>query len=245
MESVFNNGGVIGKRSVYSPAAAASIVSDNLILHLDAVDTNSYSGSGTTWTDISGNGNDFTLDNASAFVSGSPNYMDFNGSYGAAQNSSDLALSGDITYVLATRIKESNSDWRTLTRGFGGDHHVIIQDGGYEIGMYDNDGAGFMGSGYNQTQLPSYGTSDWIIMYFRWSGSSPYYELSYNDSPETIRGSITNSSSQYNRGFGYLGSYQGSRQFWGDISTFLVYDRYLSDAELQQNYDFLASQIGL
>ena len=39
----------------------ASIVTDGLILHLDAGDSNSYSGTGNTWYDISGNNNHGTL----------------------------------------------------------------------------------------------------------------------------------------------------------------------------------------
>ena len=41
----------------------ASIVTDGLILHLDAGDSNSYSGSGNTWNDISGNSNHFDINN--------------------------------------------------------------------------------------------------------------------------------------------------------------------------------------
>ena len=41
----------------------SSIVTDGLILHLDAGDSNSYSGSGNTWNDISGNSNHFDINN--------------------------------------------------------------------------------------------------------------------------------------------------------------------------------------
>ena len=41
--------------------AGANIVTDGLVLHLDAGNSNSYSGSGNTWNDISGNSNHFTL----------------------------------------------------------------------------------------------------------------------------------------------------------------------------------------
>ena len=43
--------------TVYNP----KIVTDGLVLCLDAADENSYPGSGTTWYDLSGNGNDATL----------------------------------------------------------------------------------------------------------------------------------------------------------------------------------------
>ena len=35
-------------------AHSPRIVTDGLVLYLDAANTKSYSGSGTTWTDISG-----------------------------------------------------------------------------------------------------------------------------------------------------------------------------------------------
>ena len=40
------------------------IITDNLVLCLDAANTKSYGGSGTTWTDLSGKGNNVTLTGA-------------------------------------------------------------------------------------------------------------------------------------------------------------------------------------
>ena len=41
--------------------AAASIVTDGLVLNLDAGDPASYPGSGTTWTDLSATGRNGTI----------------------------------------------------------------------------------------------------------------------------------------------------------------------------------------
>lgn len=41
-----------------------TIVRDGLVLHLDAANPKSYPGTGTTWYDLSGNGNNFTLYNS-------------------------------------------------------------------------------------------------------------------------------------------------------------------------------------
>ena len=49
----------------------ASIVRDGLVLHLDAANTKSYPGSGTTWKDLSGNGNHGTLINGASFSNNS------------------------------------------------------------------------------------------------------------------------------------------------------------------------------
>lgn len=45
------------------------IVTDELVLALDAANTKSYPGSGTTWSDLSGNGNNGTLTNGPTFDS--------------------------------------------------------------------------------------------------------------------------------------------------------------------------------
>ena len=44
-------------------AHSPKIITDGLVLCLDAGNTKSYPGSGTTWTDLSGNGNNGTLTN--------------------------------------------------------------------------------------------------------------------------------------------------------------------------------------
>jgi hypothetical protein len=49
------------------------IVTDGLVLALDAANTKSYPGSGTTWTDLSGRGNNFTLVNPSYYSYSSSN----------------------------------------------------------------------------------------------------------------------------------------------------------------------------
>ena len=49
------------------------IVTDGLVLCLDAANPKSYPGSGTTWTDLSGNGRNFTLFNSSYYSFSSAN----------------------------------------------------------------------------------------------------------------------------------------------------------------------------
>ena len=56
------------------------IVTDGLVLCLDAGDRKSYSGSGTTWSDRSGNGYNATLNNGPTFNSANGGSIDFDGS---------------------------------------------------------------------------------------------------------------------------------------------------------------------
>lgn len=233
-----------------------SIVSSSLVLNLDASDPASYPGTGTTWTNLAGSGN-FTI-NASAYNSTGPKYMDFNGSFGCAKKAdSDFIISGDVTAVIWTRIRNSTSGWRTLFRGLssGSDHQVIGQDGSWLIGMYDNqNGTGFNSSGFSQQNVPGYASNQWNMLVWRWNNSAtPYYSLTYNDSPETIRGSNNSVNTRFKHGFCSLGAYNDGNQsnpstasqYWGDIAHVMMYNRVLSNSEVIQNFNATRSRFGL
>ena len=68
----------------------------NLVLHLDAGNSNSYVGSGTTWTDLSGEGNNGTI-NGATYNSGDGGYFVFDGTDDAVTVSagSDFAYGTD------------------------------------------------------------------------------------------------------------------------------------------------------
>ena len=247
-----NTNGIF-KQSTWPPKA---LVTTNLILQLDAGNTSSYSGTGTTWSDLSGNNNNFTLNNASAYNSTGPKYMNFGGSYGAAYTATDITLSNYVTYMVWTRVLSTTTDWRTLTRANAGsqNHHVIFEYNSYRLGMYNNSGLytplAYNDSGFLQTNLPNYGTSNWACLYWRFAPVSPYYQFGYNDTPGTIRGTANTTGAQYGAtGFGSIGAYNANSgspsQFWGDISMFLAYNRVLTNAELLQNFNATRSRYGI
>lgn len=231
------------------------ISNDGLKLLLDAGNTRSYPGSGNLWYDLSGNNNHFYLQNASAYNTTGPKYMDFNGSYGCAVTSSgyNMEISGTVTALLWTRILNSASDWRTLFRAEGGgqDHQVIIVAGGWTIGMYDNDlGTGFNSSGFSQQSIPGYNTSQWNMLVWRWVSTQNdfnYYTFSYNDSPETIRGSNSSANARFKTGFRTLGAYNSGSpsQFWGDISYLAMYNRRLDDREVNTIFQATRGRYGI
>ena len=237
--------------------AGPEIANDGLVLCLDATNSKSYPGSGTSWYDVSGNNNHFTI-NATAFNATGPKYMDFNGSYGCAKKiDSDLVVTGDVTAIVWTRVLNNSATWRTLFRGLssGGDHQVIIQQAGWTLGMYDNvNASGFNGTTFSQQSLPNYGTSNWVMMTWRWNnGVSPYYNFSYNNTPDVIRGSLTTVNARFKCGICSIGAYNNGNQnnpstaaqYWGDISGVVLYNRYLSDSEVLQYWYATRSRYGL
>ena len=63
------------------------IVRNGLVLQLDAAQRTSYSGSGTAWNDLSGNGNNGTLTNSPTFSSANGGSIVFDGVNDYAQTS--------------------------------------------------------------------------------------------------------------------------------------------------------------
>jgi hypothetical protein len=230
------------------------IVTDGLVLCLDAANRQSYPGSGTVWKDLGGQGYDFTI-NASAYsTSGGIPHMDFGGSYGAAKrlvNGSMVNIPNfqDATIMIFSAILNSTSNWRTLIRGSAADHQVIILAGNNDLGMFDNNGAGFLNSNFNITNLPNAYTQ-FNCLTWRMSQSSPYYQFQYNNNPTVY--SITNANATFNNGFSVIGAYHNfssdvnnAQQYWGKISYFIYYNRALSQSEIQQNYNALKGRYNL
>tara|TARA_B100002052_G_scaffold74756_1_gene67778 strand:- start:3331 stop:4242 length:912 start_codon:yes stop_codon:yes gene_type:complete len=232
-----------------SKKSGGALPTDGMRVYLDATNTDSYPGSGTTWTDLSGYGNNFQIVNG-AFKGGAGSmtgYMDFQGNHGQAKNGGDISLSGDVSYVVVTRIKNSTGQWRTLTRSYNADHHVIVQSGAWNIGMYDNNGSGFIGTGYSQQSLPGYASNSFMVMVWRWSNNdNPTYELHVDG---ISRGSISNSNARYNRGFGSIGGYHSGNtnpssgsQWWGDIRLFAAYARRITTSEIAEIQNAMSNQ---
>lgn len=251
MCSVFNSGGYIGKSVAYG---GYSVVSDGLTLSLDAGDTSSYPGTGSTWFDTSGNGYDFTINPSAFSTAGGIPHMNFEGSHGAAKRIVGGALTdvpnfSNATIMLFSTILNSTATWRTLIRGAGADHQVMIQSGAINLGMYDNNGGNYIDSGFNINDLPNPYTQ-FNCLTFKLSQTSPYYEFRYNNNSQIY--TITNANATFNNGYSVIGAYHNvstdvnnNTQYWGKISVFLYYNKLLSNNEIQQNYRALKGRFGL
>ena len=99
-----------------------SIVTDSLVLALDAGNTKSYPGSGTTWYDLSGNGYNGTLTNGPTFNSGNQGSIvcDGNDDY-ITTSGTPTELQGDPNFTISMWVKRlANEVSNTGIWGFGG-----------------------------------------------------------------------------------------------------------------------------
>jgi hypothetical protein len=121
------------------------IITNSLSLALDAADKNSYPGSGTTWTDLSGNQNHGTLANGPTFngsnggsivFDGVDDYINLNG--GAAINNWNP---DGVNSALSYRSYTSANIWfKTSTISTGGVSRMIFSDTLFEYGFSHADG---------------------------------------------------------------------------------------------------------
>lgn len=126
---------LIYKNASKWPALSGGHVTANLVLHLDAGDTNSYSGSGTTWTDLTGNGNHGTLTNA-------PTYDSANGGSIVLDGTNDyvaFATSSDFTFGTGDFTIELNVSPDTVVSAYIG----LASSNEYDAGTATGNGVGF------------------------------------------------------------------------------------------------------
>jgi hypothetical protein len=211
------------------------IVTNGLTLHLDAANVRSYPGSGTAWSDLSGLGNNGTLTNSPSFSNG---YLTFNGStqYGTISGA-PLNVS---TYTKCV--------WFYLNAT--ADNNLLSKDDGSNTGHYM-----FFG-----------GTSKLYCGHTSWVGFPNTYPSSANFSNSTwyfvaltfnttdgmslyINGALDSTFTTYKTapvGTGCnIGSYGVGNLLNGRIAQASMYNRTLTRAEVQQNFNATRGRFGI
>ena len=93
-----------------------SIITDNLVLHLDAADSRSYTGIGTVWYDLSGEDNHFDLYGNPSKIDDNGGAVSFDGTNGGGEfaqgqttNNSDFKwFTGEYSYGCWARFRTNN-----------------------------------------------------------------------------------------------------------------------------------------
>jgi hypothetical protein len=233
------NGNIISSTSITGSTFSNSIITNGLICHLDAANKNSYAGSGVTWTDLTGNGNNFTLNNIT-YNSGNGGYMVLNGTNGYASISS-LNLTAGFSLEIWTYMNNASSFglFGQGVYGTGTGLHIYYETGarGMVYGMYSND------NDYNENYRPS--TGQWYNWVFTYNGST--YEKRFYANGNLIKpGSsvqtVYGGTGQFNIGAIYSLAASPAN---GRVGAVRIYNRPLHTAEILNNYYSSKSRFGL
>ena len=227
----------------YSP----KIVTDGLVLYIDAANPKSYPGSGTTWSDLAGSNNG-TLTNGPTFDSGNGGSIDFDGSndyvvftgYGGTFISNPGLNSGIISFSLwvfaAGGYYILSSGAQTSSTGIAfsyqnGSPFTAVQTGTKSLTKYIGSANFPLNVWLNFTTV-SDGSN--LILYKNG-------ELFSTDSMNNESRSDTSSDLT----LGVPNNAQGSYQLEGKISLVQVYDKVLTASEVLQNYNATKGRYGL
>jgi hypothetical protein len=193
-----------------------TIVQDGLVLNLDAANPSSYSGAGSTWYDVSGNGYDFTLA-ASGITWNSGGY--FSLADGAATRSSSVTSSSTCTIVVWLRTTDTQA---LLFKGNNNDAYYIA--------------AYYPGQGFysNNAGSPTY----WIDLNSVSDPSSTYLDNRWHMWEIKNVNLSSWTLFEFNK---YAGFTFGN----GAVGMIMIYNKSLSSAESLRNYNATKGRFGI
>ena len=204
----------------------ASIITQNLAIWIDANNSSSYSGTGTTVTDLSGNGRTQNLDSASQYtmLTGVKCFDCNSNAITAASVGPTLPTTG-FTYIAWARMKSSSATWRTLYRSSPNDHAILIETGSNRLGMYDNDTNAFYPSGYNDVSSLA---DVWVQWTVTGNSSGQTFYINGQQVGTTVQTTAGNSH-------WYFGGI-GATQNFGYVANMELYTTILTQEQILQNY---------
>jgi len=240
----------VGIRNGALVSPSSGIITDGLVLNLDASNVLSYPGTGTEWFDLTSNNNDGVLVNGPTYLTDNGGVMSFDGVNDRFISNNNLGIVGNTKRTVEIWFKPSSDIGRQTLVSMGNansDKTFQIEYNGYAGGPNNVYFAGWNNDRYTLTTLP---LNTWSYITVTYGGgivrNSDGVKIYYNGVPQTLSGSgsrvLNTTDSKY-----YVG-YDGilTRQhFNGNISNVRIYDDELTESQIQQNYNALKSRFGL
>jgi hypothetical protein len=216
-----------------------SIPQQNLILHLDAGNINSYPGTGTSWYEISGSGSTATLTGGPTFTSSYGGGFVFSGTdqYATVPTASRFDLGTGSATIIA---------WFKLTAA--GYKCIASKRNSTGFQLYSNgnlyaDGAGTAGK--SSSQIVNNGRIFCgAVVYDRAASLMRLYLNGVEDGNVALASTTLTDVAGVNIGRATLGG--GSTDYFnGTIYQVQIYNKALSPKEMRENFELLRSRYGV
>ena len=218
----------------------APVVDSSLKLWWDAGLSSSYSGSGSTFTDLSGNANTGTLNNSPTFnslIGGGSLLFD-----GTNQTATITTLNLQQDFTLETWVNQNAlNGFAMFGQGTGavsqGLHIWYTAAGTIRFGMYGND----------TDFTVSTSTGVWYHMVFTYNNSSPYTKGFYLNAVAQSGTALQTQAAYTGTGIFRLGATYSSGGNYGSgyFQGAKAYNRILTADEVTTNYNALKGRYGL
>jgi hypothetical protein len=214
-----------------TPTATPSLVTSGLIIQLDAYDSSSYPGTGTTVYDITGGYNHTLIGATYTVLNGIKCFDCTTGNNRVNYNATGPTLpTTGYTYITWAKLEPGNpSSFRTVlyTKGPPKITPITIPNGTNTLGYW---ATGFVSSGYDLSGE----TSVWVQYAVVGTNSSQTFYINGSQVGSTI-----NEGAGGTTHWGW-GNNDIVSQPWGYVANMYLYNRQLSLSEITQQYNFLA-----
>ena len=206
----------------YSPR----IVTDGLVLCLDAANPKSYPGSGTTWTDLSGNGNHGTLVDGVGYSSSNLGSLTFDGVDDSVNviNPGISQTFSVLSWINCTNVSSSNN---IVSKN--GPYFMRIVSSKLRFNVLTDTGWLFQVGNATLSNNLWYHLA-MVYDSFTWKG----YINSNLDFSVSKTGSISSNAALY---IGYTPAVGEQAGFNGNIAQVSIYNKALTAQEISQNFN--------
>jgi hypothetical protein len=214
------------------------IVTDGLLLCLDAGNSKSYPGSGTTWTDLSGTGNNGTLVNGVGYNGGNLGSLSFDGVDDHISFSSNPSLTNQITVEVWVKLENPQTTSIGWILGREGSYRMLYSsDEVFWVCATTNNGWYTAGT-YISTSITSIFTQIYqFVGTYDGSNNRIYVNGTLRTTGSSISGNILT-----NGNYNLIRSDAGVDYGKGIIYSHRLYNRALTASEIKQNYNALKSR---
>jgi hypothetical protein len=220
-----------------NPYSFAGIVTGGLVLHLDAGNSTSYPGSGTTWTDLSGRGNNATLTNGPTYSSANGGSIVFDGTNDIAPIGTSGLPTGASAGTLSAWAKTDALNSFRFIMSYG----VNSVSAARFVGMSNTNRFLFGGFG-NDVSAAGVTTNTWFNISGVYTGTNAL--LYINGALVAEAAKTWNTSTDLGRAA--IGRQVNLGEFWdGNVSEALIYNVALSQSQITQNFNALRGRYGL
>ena len=215
-----------------------SIVTANLQLYLDAGNPSSYSGTGNIWYDLSGNGNDVTMQNSGNISWDNGGFFTLT-SNGYFNNTSTTNLPiGSSPYTLSV--------WAQFGSSWGAQGMISVSDtwgGGNSVNAFRTTGTNSLvnywwGNDFAVSFSPASSTA-WFNFVATWDGTNRSIWVNGVQIGTQTAGGLNASN-----GVLYIGNTNNGEYLNGNIGQALIYDVALTSTEIMDNFDNTKSNYG-
>ena len=215
------------------------IVTTNLSMFLDAGNASSYPGSGTAWTDLSGNSRNGTLTNGPTYTSADGGAIVFDGVDDFVQCSGSITATA-ATFVTWIRRNGTQGTYDGILFSRGTNITGMNFFSSNQLGYHWNDAA----ATYNWSSGLTVPDLTWCMIAVSITSTTATAYLCQSSGTTTAT-NTTNHSSSLLDDIKIAQDDAGSRFFNGRIATAMIYDRALSADEIATNFNALRSRYGI